>query len=185
MRSLGEGAGVSASMRSSGAGSGLKWDRHRGLAIPEPAHKGRKRSSAGHSWIAVSGREVPIRPAPWVPRPGARWPAALRFGRRGRPSLGGLGLGLRKAHDRRLVAGRLQEPEQILPGDRGRHGVYERMEIDSLVLQEVRVEDHRDAAGPVVYDREGSDRARLDAQHVTKLIRRAERHPPRSPDSLV
>src|SRR5918994_4680047 len=163
MRSPGGEAGVSASMRSSGRAKpviqGLRWDRRGDLAILRPRA------------ARTGGR---LGPAEAISLRDGRCGFAARF----RPGLG-------QADDGGLVARGPRESDQLVGADAGRHRVDQRVKIDPLVGHEVGVEDQRDPRGPIVDHGKGRDGARLDPQHVPKLVGGAERQPSRGADGLV
>ena len=53
----------------------------------------------------------------------------------------------RDRHDPRRMAGRLQEPHQIVAGDGGRHGVPQRVKVDPRLFHHGGVEHHGHRAG--------------------------------------
>ena len=55
------------------------------------------------------------------------------------------------------------------------------MKIDPLVRHEVGVEDQRDPAAPVVDDRKGRHRARLDPERVAKQSAEPKESRPEAP----
>ena len=62
-------------------------------------------------------------------------------------SRGPINLAARHRLDPGLVAGRIEEPAQIVASDRGRHRIDQRMIVEGLVRHHGGVEHHRDAAG--------------------------------------
>src|SRR5262249_42785664 len=91
------------------------------------------------------------------------------------PSWRGRSLWFRHRLDPRPMAGGLQELNKIVAGDRGGHGVAQRMAVDDGMAHQRKVEHHGDTLGCVVHGRERGDGAGLDTERLTHLLGRAER----------
>ena len=72
------------------------------------------------------------------------------------------------------VVGRFKEFDQILAGDRGGHGVDQRMGVDDGVFHQGSIQHHGDPSFLVVDGAESGDRAGRDAEKFTQKVGRAE-----------
>ena len=72
------------------------------------------------------------------------------------------------------------EGDEVGGGDRGCRVVLERVKIEAFLSQHRRIEDDFETPRRGIDEREGSDGASLDAQHLGQQIGLAEAQPPRA-----